>query len=819
MTNFWQDLRYAVRMLAKNPGVTAIIIITLALGIGVNAAIFGMVNGFLLRPLPVPSPEQITVLAIQQKGAPVGSSGFSYPEFADFRRQASGIADLFAVVISSFEVTEGNVSGERYGTYVSGNFFPALQIKPALGRFLVPDETETPGGPGEAVLGYSYWQKRLAADPAIVGKSILINGRNTTVVGVAEPQFGGMFSVFEMDIYLPLSAMTAEESANLLFEGRDLRRLLVFSRLKPGVSIAQQQSSLEVIAERLARQYPASDAGFTVRAIPEKLSRPIPYANNAFVMIALLFTLLAVFVLLLAGINVESILFSRAIARQREMGIRAALGAGRARLVRQLLTETMLLSAAGGAAGILLGAWAGSFVSLIRPQNLPLRLSANLDWRVVHYATACALGTGILVGVWPAWRASSAGLGAVLHQGGQGTFANPANPRVRNFLIVAQVAGSLMLLVVAALFVRSLQSVRNFDLGFDPAGVLNVTLDPHASGYSQAATTNFYREFEERAAELPGVQSVSLAAEIPLGGMQNKSLVFVPGQPVPAGQQAPAIRFNRVDAPYFQTMKIPLLRGRAFSESDTDTSPLVAIVNQKMAGTFWPHEDAVGKRFSLSGNAGPFVEIIGVARDGKYQTIAEDPQPYFYIPLAQNFTSRRTLQVRTSTNPEMLVAAVQELAGTLAPDVAIVNIETMEQWLDGAFGFFTFRLAAALAGTLGLVGLLLAIVGVYGIISFAVNNRTREIGIRLALGATPREILRLVWAQGMRLVATGIVAGILGALIVTRMMSHFIVGVGVSDPFSYVAVVTLISVVALAACWIPARRATRVDPMVALRYE
>jgi len=819
MTNFWQDLRYAVRMLTKNPGITAIVIITLALGIGVNAAIFGLVNGFLLRPLPVPSPEQITVLAIQQKGAPVGSSGFSYPEFADFRRQASGFADLFAVVISSFEVTEGTKSNEYYGTYVSGNFFPALQIKPALGRFLLPNENEIPGGPSEAVLGYAYWQKRFGADPNVIGKSILINGRNTTVVGVVEPQFRGMFSIFEMDIYLPLSAMTTEESANLLFEGRDLRRLLVFSRLKPGVTIAQEQSAFAVIAERLARQYPATDAGFEVRAIPEKLSRPIPYANNGFVMIAVLFTLLAVFVLLLAGVNVESILFSRAVARQREMGIRAALGAGRARLVRQLLTETMLLTAAGGVAGVVLGGWAGSFASLIRPQNLPLHLSASLDWRVLLYAIACAFGTGILAGIWPALRASSAGLGAVLHQGGQGTFAGAANPRIRNFLIVAQVAGSLMLLVVAALFVRSLQSVRNFDLGFDPAGVLNVTLDPHASGYSQEGTTRFYRELEERAAALPGVRSVSLAAELPLGGMQNKSLVFIPGQPVPAGQQAPAIRFNRVDAPYFETMRIPLLRGRAFSASDTETSLPVAIVNQKMAGTFWPHGDAVGKRFSMSGDTGPFMEIIGVARDGKYQTVAEDTQPYFYVPLAQNFASRRTLQIRTATQPESVVLAVKELAGTLALDVPILNAETMEQWLNGAFGFFTFRLAAVLAAALGVVGLILAIAGVYGIISFAVNNRTREIGIRLALGATPREILQLVWAQGMRLVATGIGAGIFGALIVTRMMSHHIVGVSASDPVAYAAAVALISAVALAACWIPARRATRVDPMVALRYE
>src|SRR5271163_3079212 len=419
MTNFWQDLRYAVRMLTKNPGITAIVIITLALGIGVNAAIFGLVNGFLLRPLPVPSPEQITVLAIQQKGAPVGSSGFSYPEFVDFRRQAATVANMFGIVLGTVQFTANEQSEECAANYVSGNYFTALGLQPAVGRLYRSSEGESPGEPLLVVLGYGYWQKRFHGDPRAIGRQILVNGKSATIIGVVPRQFQGMYSIFETHVYLPMSGMIQEESASLVWENRDRRRILAFGRLRPGIGLREAQSSLDVITARLARQYPATDKWFTVRAVPEKLARPIPYANNFFVAVSGLFLVLAVLVLLLAGMNVENILLASGSARQREMAIRAALGAGRARLVRQMLTESARLAILGGAAGMLLGIWASRLTGSIHLQDIPLHVNASFDWRVFAFAAASALLTGLVVGLLPAFRASSADVNSVLHEGGQ----------------------------------------------------------------------------------------------------------------------------------------------------------------------------------------------------------------------------------------------------------------------------------------------------------------------------------------------------------------------------------------------------------------
>ena len=814
-----QDLRYGLRMLGKSPGLTAILAITLGLGIGANTAIFSVVNGFLLRPLPVAAPEQITVLAIQQKDAPVGSSGFSYPEFVDFRKQADAFSVLFTTVLSTVELNAGDRSDQCFANYVSGNFFSALEIKPAAGRLILPSEGETPGEQRLVVLSYSYWQKRFGGDSGVIGKQIPVDGKPAIIIGVVPKEFRGMYSIFEVDVYLPISAMTLEVPANILWNSRDLRRLLVFGRLKPGISLAQAQSSLDVIVERLAKQYPATDRWITVRAVPEKLARPIPYANRFFIMTAGFFLVLAGFVLLLACMNVENILLARGTARLREMGIRSALGASRRRLIRQMLTESILLALLGGIGELILGFWASRFLSSIRLENIPLRVDFNFDWRVFGYALASALFAGIAVGMLPALGACSAEVKSVLHEGGQASPTRGRNPRTRNFLIVAQVAGSLALLVVAGLFVRSLRSVQRFDLGFDPDHVLNVVFDPSRIGYARARTTEFYRALETRVSSLPDVQSASLASNVPMGTFPSKALVSIEGRPLPPGQAPPRVGFNRIDPPYFETMRIPLLRGRAFTASDHETAPLVAIINQTMAGHFWPGENPIEKRFSVNGPTGPFIEVVGISKDGKYGTVSEDPQSYFYVPLAQNFTSRRALQIRTVVLPESLTVKVREEVRRLAPSLAIIDLRTMKQSLEGALGFFVFRLAATLATALGVVGLILAIVGVYGVVSFAASQRTREIGIRMALGAKARDVLNLVLRQGVRLVMAGVVIGTIAAWALTRSMVHLLVGISPADPITYVSAAILLSAVGLLACYIPARRATKVDPMVALRYE
>jgi predicted permease len=773
----------------------------------------------LLRPLPVPSPEQITVLAIQQKDAPVGSSGFSYPEFVDFRKQANTVADIFGIALGTVQFTANDHSEECSANYVSGNFFAALGLQPAAGRLYVPSEAETPGEPLLVVLGYGYWQKRFHGDPRAIGMQILVNGRSATIIGVAPRQFQGMYSIFETHVYLPMSAMIQEESASLFWDNRDRRRILGFGRLKPGITLREAQSSLDVITARLARQYPATDKWFTVRAIPEKSARPIPYANNFFVAVSGLFLVLAALVLLLACMNVENILLARGSARQREMAIRAALGAGRARLIRQLLTESVLLAIFGGGAGLVLGIWASRLTSSIHVQSVPLHVNASFDWRVFAFAATCALLTGLVVGLLPALRASSSDVNSVLHEGGQRDSFGIGHPGFRNLLVIAQVAGSFTLLVVAGLFVRSLQKVQAFDLGFDPSHVLNVLMDPHQAGYDQPRAITFYREIESRVRTLPGVQSASLASYVPMGGFPSSRQVSIEGRPTPSGYQAPSVLSNSVDPPYFETMRISLLLGRIFTDSDSETAPRVAIINQTMAARFWPREDPIGKRFSADGDAGPSMEIVGVSANGKYKTVSEDAEPFFYVPLAQSFASKLTLQVRTLGPPEQLVAPVKERIAQLAPDVAIVDIETLNQLLAGAFGYFAFRLAATFAAALGVIGLILAVVGVYSVVSFAASQRTHEMGIRTALGASSRDILNLIWLQGVRLVIAGVAIGAAVAWALTRAMTRLLAEISASDPVTYITVAIILAAVALLACYIPARRAMKVDPMIALRYE
>ncbi len=817
--SFFQDLRYGVRMSWKWRGMTAILALTLALGIGANTAIFSLVNAFLLRPLPVAQPEQIAVLAIQQKDAPVGSSGFSYPEFGDFRNQAHAFSSLFGLVLGTVELNADGRSEQCAASYLTANFFSSLGILPAAGRFILPSEGEARGVQPVAVLGYSYWQNRFGGDPGAIGKHILVDGRPATIVGVAPPDFHGMFSIFETDVYLPYSALEDEANSNLVWTNRDQRRILAFGRLKPNARFAQAQASVDVIVQRLAGMYPASDKWMTVRVVPEKAARPIPYANGFFTMAAALFLVLAALVLLLAALNVENIMLVRGTVRRREMGIRTALGAGRHRLVRQMLTECLLLAALAGAAGLVLGYWVSRLMGSIHATGMPIHMDSPFDWRVFAYTLALALISGVLVGVLPAVHACSRDSNSLLHQGGQGSTTTSSLPRVRNFLVMAQVAGSLALLVVAGVFVDSLRNARRLDLGFEPDHLLNVTLDPSRIQYDQPRAQEFYRSLESRARSLPGVQSVSLASNVPMGPFPASASVSVEGHPVPPGHSPPKIGLNRVDSTYFATMRIPLLQGRDFSEADNADSPLVAIINRTMAAQYWPREDPLGKRFSVQGPTGPFIEIVGMARDAKYKFVSEDPSPYFYLPLAQNFSFRQTLQVRTTVPSQSLAAAVTGEVNTLAPALNIIDMRTMQESLEGALGFYVFRLAATFASIIGGVGLLLAVMGVYGVISFAAAQRTREIGIRVALGASARDILTLVWKQGVRLVAIGALIGLVPAALIRKALWHFVVGVSAGDPLVYFAPLLLIFVVGLAACWIPARRAMKVDPMVALRYE
>jgi predicted permease len=820
MATLWQDVRYALRMLAKSPMLTVIVILTLALGIGANTAIFGIVNGFLLRPLPVKSPEQVMVLAGKLQGDTLGIFTFSYPQLVDFRKQADSFSDLFASRVELGGLSFAGKGNQFLYNRVTGNYFSALGVQPALGRLFLPAEGEEAGGSDPyIVLGYSYWQKRFGGDPGIVGKQALIDGQEATIIGVAPKGFQGTNFALDIDGYLPMNLMSAQDAATV-WSDRTSRSWVVMGRLKPGVSLRQAQSSVNVVAERLAEQYPATDKGVTVRVIPERLARPQPFANNIVPFIVGVFLALAALVLLLACMNVANILLVRATMRQREMAIRAAMGASRGRLIRQLLTESIVLALFGGVGGLVLGVWAsGSIASLLPESKFPVHLDFSFDWRVFAYSLAAALLTGTLVGLWPALRAGRADVNGVLHGGGRSDTAGVSRHRLRSVLVVAQVGGSLVLLIVAGLFVRSLMRAQRAYMGFDPDHVLNVTLNPKEVGYDDARTKNFYRDLETRVRALPGVQSASLAFSVPMGPVNDGDAIYIEGHTLAPGQQPPVVIYNHIDAPYFDTMRVPLLRGRAFRETDDEKSPLVAIVNQTMAHQFWPNEDPIGKRFSLKSATGPLVEIVGLAGDGKYVFIGWDKQPYFFVPLAQNYVPYRTLQVRSAVPPETLITQVQNEVRALDPNMPISDVETMRHSLSGGNGFFIFKVGAILAVAMGLLGLILAVVGVYGVVSFAASQRTHEIGIRMALGAGKRDILRLVLRQGLALVIGGMMLGVLLAWALTRSMATLLIGVSPTDALTFLTATLLLGGIGLWACYAPARRAMNLDPMVALRYE
>jgi len=814
-----QDIRFGVRMLIKHPAMTLVAVVTLALGIGANTAIFSAVNGMLLRPLPVANADRLMVVAGQLKGND-GFNSFSYLDYHDLRAQANGFSDLLAYNINLMGLEADNKADSLLVSYVSSNYFSALGLKPALGRLVYGDEAEQQGREPVVVLAHSYWQTRFNADQNIVGRQVKLNGRTATVIGVAPEGFRGVFSIIDMQAYMPMGMRTLWSDNDDFWKKRESRQLKVLGVLKPGISRKEAQSSVDVVMQRLAQSYP-EDKNFSARLYPEWLARPEPDPTYQLVIIGVAFMVLAGLVLLLACTNVANIVLVRAAARTREMAVRAALGAARTRLLRQLLTESIILGLLGGIAGLLLGGWVSAALSSIHIEALGSRLvfDFSLDWRVFAFGLAAALVTGILVGLVPAWRASRTNLTEVLHEGSRGVLAGTSRFWLRPVLVVSQVAVSLTLLVAAGLFVRSARNAERAYFGFDPTHVLNATMDVRNIGFKKEQARLFYRDLEDRAKSLPGVQSVSLAVSVPMGYANEGSPVYLEGKSSDSKETVPDLLYNTVSLDYFATMHTPLVRGRNFNAQDTENSPPVAIINEYMAQRYWPKEDAIGKRFSTKGPAGPFIEIVGIAKQGKYTGLGEDPTAFFYLPQEQDPQLVRTIQLRTTGAPEMMIPEVDRLIHSMAPGLPLVSVETMQQSLEGVNGLFGFRMGTRFAGALGLLGLVLAIVGVYGVISYTAAQRTHEIGVRMALGADRRDILKMVLRQGVILVGIGVVVGVGLTLLLARGISGLLVGVSPSDPLTFAAMAVFLAAVGLLASYVPARRAMNVEPLRALKYE
>jgi putative ABC transport system permease protein len=818
------DLRYAIRFLRTHVAFTATAVLTLAIGLGANTALYGLISA-MLRPLPLPHPEQIVAIAAEAKGDETGGFQFHFSteQLEDFQERAEAFSDVVGLMPRMGGLVADGRASQFWFAAVSENYFGGLGVRPAAGTLFTRDS----GSPVHVVLGYAYWKKMFGGNPQVIGTPVRVDGSPAVITGVVQESFRGTLAGVEMDGYVALEdyGVLNPDANRWLYRTRKVRPLQLFGRLRPGVSISEAQAAVDVLMTTLATEHPATDQGIGAAVVPEPLARPIPMRSvrEAVPLVRMFGLAVAGLVLLLACMNVANLLLVRATARQREMAVRAALGASRGRLVRQMVTEGLLLSGMGGLAGYAVGQWV-SVAYLTRIDlgvDLPMRFDTSFDPGVFVFSLGVAILTGIGIGLWPAWRASKADARAALHDGGVANSDGVDRQRLRRALVVGQISGALALLVVAGLFVRTLTSAQHIDLGFDAHKLISVRLDPKQVGYDEDRTNEFYRELQSRVATWPDVESVSVCLAPPMSYLIGGGSIHIEGQRVTANTQPPASFINHVGHDYFDVMGIPIVRGRAFTEGDEQersTTRRFAIVNESFAATHWPGQDPIGKRFRAYNITEPLLEVVGVARDSKVVVVFESPRPYVYLPIVRDM-SLRTVIVRASAAPAALAPRLEREIKALAPDMPVSELRTMTQSLAGPFGFLIFRVGAIQAGGMGLLGLILSTVGVYGVVSFGASLRTREIGIRIALGAQRRDVLRLILGQGVALVAIGLLLGLGLSIAMGRVLSHFLPLVNAGDWITFAGIAAGLAALALLACYVPARRATTVSVTTALRCE
>ncbi|HEY8413160.1 MAG TPA: ABC transporter permease, partial [Pyrinomonadaceae bacterium] len=746
-----KDLRYAVRSLVKRPGFVAVAVITLALGIGANTAIFSLVNAVLLRSLPVDQPRQIVSVAIRGKGDAM--SAFSFPNFRDFRDRNDTLAGLLVYRFVPLSLSRSGANERVWGFEVSGNYFDVLGVNAIKGRTFHGEEDKTPLANPVAVLSYESWQKRFGGDPDIVGKDVLLNNHQFKVVGIAPPGFKGTELVYTPEIWLPSSMMQWVEPGADWLEDRNTRNFFAVGRLKPGVSARQAEASLNLLAQQLAKEYPDTNEGQSIKVVPPGFI--LPDIRGAVVSFTWVLMAAVALVLVVTCTNLAGLMLARATDRRREIAIRLAMGANRMRLIRQLLTESVLLSVVGGVAGVVLAFWIVDVLLAFKPPiDFPLAMDINIDWRVLLFSLCVSLLAGAIFGLAPALQATRPGLSQALREtSAQG---GAARTRLRSVLVVAQIAISLVVLIAAGLVVRTLQQLQTMNPGFDPSNALTMSFDLGLQGYDEQRGQQFYRQLTERVQALPGVKSATVSSYIPLSLNYNSRNVFIEGQPAERGENVPNAMTSAAGPRYFETMRTPLLQGREFNDQDQAKSEQVAIVNETFVRRLMPNvnssAEAIGKRFAFGGNT-HFVKIVGVAKDGKYFSITEDQRPFVWTPMTQDYWSGGILTVRTEGDPESLLGAVRKEVQALDPNMPLFDVKTLTEHMR--FALFPPRIAATVLGVFGLVALLLSAIGIYGITSYTVAQRTHEIGIRLALGAQLSDVLKLVLSHGLKLTLIG----------------------------------------------------------------
>ena len=816
MASLLQDLRYGLRLLLKSPGFTAVSVLTLALGIGANTAIFNIINAILLRPLPVADPAHlVSVSLMKREGSRLGL--FSYPNYTDFRDQNEVLAGLAAHRFAPMSLSRSGNNERVWGYLVSGNYFDVLGVKAAVGQTFSPAEDQTPGAHPVVVLSYGCWQRRFGADPGIVGQTIILNSHQFTVIGIAPEGFTGTERIFTPEVWAPSMMQAWIDPGAAGLEQRGSSQWFTVGRLKPGVSATQARAALNALAAQLGQEYPQTNEGMTVQLTPPGLV--IPAARTPVLGVAGMLMVTVGLVLAIACANLAGLLLARATERRHEIAIRLALGASRW-LVRQLLTESVLLAAAGGGLGLLLAFWIVDLVMALRPQlDFAVTVDLRMDWRVLSFTLLLSLLTGVLFGLIPALQTTKTDLVPALKDAT--SMVGYRRSRWRNGLLVAQVALSFVLLIAAGLVVRSLQRVQMLGPGFETEHAVVMSVNLSLQGYDEARGQEFYRQLVARTESLPGVRSASITSFLPLSFHYLGIPIHIEGQASARGASIPEAMQSSVGLNYFATMGLPLIAGRDFTAQDKKDAPAVAIINETFASRFWPGQSAVGKRFSAGRNEGPLIEVIGVAKDGKYFSVSEEPMPFVYRPLLQNYVGGAnndgTLIVRTIGDPSVIIAAVRHEVQQLDANLPVFDVKTLTEHMR--LSLFPFRIGAAIVGSLGLLALVLAAIGIYGVMAYLVSQRQREIGIRIALGATVRDVLRLILSQGLKPVFPGLVLGLAGALALSRLLVSLLFGVSATDPLTFILVALLLAGAALLACYIPARRATKVDPIVALRCE
>ena len=815
MKTLWQDIKFAGRMLRKSPGFTFVAVLALALGIGANTCLFSVVNGLLLRPLPYDQPERITMIYGTNPKEGTQQGAISYPNFKDWASQSRTFNRMAAYTGSSGVLTERGSAPEQLGAVAfAGDIFGVLGVRPALGRLTFTAEEVQPNAERVAILTHELWRRRFNGDPQIVGKRITIDRAAATVVGVLPAGFRFLAQTGQPDIFFPLTV-------NPLGVGEDLTAkrgasfLTVIARLADDASPAQAQAEMETITARLATEYPETNAGRGVRVVS------VYEDTVGEIRPALLVLLGAVlFVLLIACANVANLSLTRATARTKEIAVRTALGASRGRIVRGLLTESLLLAFLGGAVGLLFAVWGLDLLLAALPEDFPRLQDVSLDWRVLGFTFAVSILTGVVCGLAPALRASKPDLNDALKESGRGTTGGVRRARLRGALVVTEIALSLVLLVGAGLLIKSFQRLSDVNPGFDADPVLSATMSlPEVGEGEEQKQAEFFRQALERTAQQPGVESVAVVLPLPFSGSNMNSSFAVEGRPPSAPGESEHLQLSLVSPDYFHVMSIPLHRGRAFTERDREGAPPVIIINETLARRHFANEDPLGKRITVGTLGGQLsCEVVGVVGDTKQERLDQDAEPQGYISYLQSPIGEMFFVARGRTSDvTSLATALRSGVQAVDKDQPIYEVNALRGLLSDSitrqrFSMWLLALFAALA-------LLLAAVGVFSVMSFAVSGRTHEIGVRMALGAQKWDVLGLIIRQGMMFALIGVGIGLAGSIALTRVMASQLYGVSATDPATFTGVALMLAIVALLACYIPARRATKVDPMIALRHE